>query len=374
MPQWDADQYRGAQGRAQFQALQSAAAEQIAAQNGGPTFEQFTASVKPGMLDQNGQFNAPTAGVNYKLEGKTVDQAYNDAVAQWQKNQEANAGAPTAYQNKQDLATELNPAWRQGAVSTGDMWTVPLAMLAAPFAAAAVGAGAAAGTTAATPATGLAGQLGMNAGMGATALNTGAFNTGMSLLRGQNIGDSLKSGLTSAALSPVGTMAGNAVGSALSDYGLTPTQLNAVKTIANNTAIGGVQGGLTGKGVGAGLQTGLVNGLVNAAGNYVGSEAKLATGSNAAGTAANTLTQAYLRGGVNDKTLNTLAQQYATGELTDLSGLDPQVVSAVVTMAAGLKNPAGALTQIAKNYAGGQLKNATVGAPGALTQTAKKGA
>lgn len=374
-PQWDADEYRGPDGQARYQALLDAYNAKIATQNSAPTLEQFKQSVTPGQLDASGRFNAPTAGVNYAFEGLTPQEAYNQTIQRYQTAQDNQNSSEYSYgkgNTGPSLASELNPAWRPGVVSTANgllgNWGAPLGMLAAAFTggAALAGAGgagtAAAGAAAATPATGLAGTLGMNAGLGATALNTGAFNTGMSLLRGQNLTDSLKNGLVGAALSPVGTMAGNAAGSALSDYGLTPTQLNAIKTIASNTAIGGAQGALTGRGVGQGLQTGLVNGLVNAAGNYVGSEAKQVTGSNAAGTAANTLTQASLRGGVNQNTINALAQQYASGQLTSLTGLDPQVANLVVQAANGRKlSPVGALTQVANGVGSSALRSATMG-------------
>lgn len=62
---------------------------------------------------------------------------------------------------------------------------------------------AGAGAAATTPASGLAGMAGMDAGTAATALNSGALNTAISLVKGKNIGDSLKSGAMAAVMSPL---------------------------------------------------------------------------------------------------------------------------------------------------------------------------
>lgn len=156
---------------------------------------------------------------------------------------------------------------------------------------AATGAGTAA---AATPASGLAGYMGMNAGYGATALNSGALNAGMSLARGNNIGDSLKSGATAALLSPVGTFAGKYTGSLLGDTFSKPIT-SGLSTIAGNTVAGGAQGAINGRGVGEGMQTGFMNGLVNAGGNYVGGIAKNETGSKNVGDFTNQMTTAALQ-------------------------------------------------------------------------------
>jgi hypothetical protein len=225
-----------------------------------------------------------------------------------------------------------------------------------------------AGTTvagaAAAPASGLAGTLGMNAGLGATALNTGALNTGMGLLRGQNIGDALKSGATGALLSPVSGYVGDLVGG------------GTVGTLAGNTALGGVQGLISGKGLADGARDGFVNGLVSEAGSYMGGKASGLTDSKFAGTAANTLTQTALKGGDASAAIDSLASQYASGQLKDLTGLDPAVAKLVVAAARGKKiDPAGALTQYARSTANAvgsnALRRATTGngAVGALTQT-----
>ena len=167
----------------------------------------------------------------------------------------------------------------------------PLAQLAATAAAmyygvgalgAAAGGGAAAtGAAAATPATGLAGTLGMNAGVGATALNAGALNTGISLVQGKNIGDSLKSGAMAAALSPVGGWAKGAIGEATAGLGSGISKTLA--TVGAGAATGAAGAALTGQDVGKGFTNGIISGAINSVGGAAGKLAKEATGSNLVG-------------------------------------------------------------------------------------------
>lgn len=195
-------------------------------------------------------------------------------------------------------------------------------------------------------ASGLAGLVGMNAGYGASALNSGALNTAVGLARGQNIGEALRGGVTAAALSPIGGYVSNAVGG------------GALGTIAGNTATGGAQGLVSGRGLTDGLQQGLVSGLVSAAGDYAGGVARGATGSRFAGTAANALTRSTLRGQGPGSTLDSLATQYAAGEISDLSGLDPAVASIVVNLARNKRvSPVGALSAVGSR----QTRNRAVG-------------
>ena len=220
------------------------------------------------------------------------------------------------------------------------------------------------GLTGTTTASGLAGLMGMESGKAATAVNTGALNTGVGLARGQKPLDALKGGVTAAALSPVGSFVSDSVGGGY------------MGKLAGSTAVGGLQGVATGRGLVDGAQQGLVAGGIDIAGDYVGGMARNATGNKFAGTAANSLTQSTLKGLPPGATLDSLATQYAAGELKDLTGLDPTVAKTVVSLARGKKvSPIGALTQ----YAAG--KAAPVGsrtaaraargtnAVGALTQT-----
>lgn len=74
-------------------------------------------------------------------------------------------------------------------------------------------AGTTAGTAAAaTPASGLAGYMGMDAGVGASMVNSGALNAGRSLATGHNIGDAMQAGFRGAATSWLGTEFGDAIG------------------------------------------------------------------------------------------------------------------------------------------------------------------
>lgn len=328
------------------------------------TFDQFSTKVQPSMLDESGRFRGPQSGVNYAFEGLTPQQAYEQTVARHRAAQttdgygQGNADRDPALAGS--LQDALNPAWREGVVSTNKggllgNWGVPLAMLAAPFAAAAAGVGSAAGATAASTgsagaASGLAGKLGMDAGLAANALNSGALSTGMNLARGQNFGEALRGGLASAAMSPVGGWAGNAATGALSNSGLSPATIKALGGIASNTATGGASAALRGQNVGKGLTSGFANGLVGAAGNYVGGLTRASTNSELAGNAASALAQGALRG--KPLSIDALATQYATGKLTDLSGLDPSVAGIVVNLAKN-KRPSvvGALSTMA-NVAG----------------------
>lgn len=375
---------------------------------GAYTYADFLKTVKPGMLDGSGKFLGPQAGIDYSLEGLTPQEIWarsNDDIHMRDRiSTNPAAGKP------------IDLSWKPGKEDHGgffgnmvhDVSSNPVAMLAlaaitggatgllgggaalgadeaalAAFdasqagtaAGVAAGAGAggsadlaalhsAAGYGATNTATGLAGSLGMNAGYGATALNTGALNSGMGLIRGQNIGDALKTGATSALLSPIGSYVGDAVGGGY------------MGQVAGNTVLGGAQGAINGQGFAKGASNGLVNGLVSSAGSYMGGLAKGATGSNFAGTAANSLTQSALKGGDPNATIDSLASQYASGELKDLTGMDPTMAKLVVDAARGKKlDPAGALTQYARSTAnavgGSALKRAAMGtgAVGALTQT-----
>jgi hypothetical protein len=122
--------------------------------------------------------------------------------------------------------------------------------------------------TSATTAKGVAGILGMSPGYGATALNAGALNTGMSLAQGNNIGDALKSGVTAAALSPISGFVGDATTSALGDT-FNPNITKGIATFAGNAAQGGAQGAIDGTGILSGIRKGALNGIVSASGNYM---------------------------------------------------------------------------------------------------------
>jgi hypothetical protein len=168
------------------------------------------------------------------------------------------------------------------------------AMAAMGMGAAALGGWSAGATTAAaaTPASGLAGMVGMKSGMAATALNSGALNAGITALRGGSLEDSLKSGLTAAALSPVGGWAKGVVGEATA--GLGKGISNAIASTAAGAATGAAGAALTGKDIGKGATTGLIAGGIQSFGNAVGGWAKQETGSDLVGMAASAGTKAVL--------------------------------------------------------------------------------
>lgn len=211
----------------------------------------------------------------------------------------------------------------------------------------------ASGTYGAGTASGLAGMAGMNAGYAASALNAGAFGTGMGLARGQNIGDALQGGLRSAALSPVGGMASDAVGG------------GALGTLASNTAIGAAGAGLNGGDILKGAQTGLENGVVNAAGNYIGDMAKDSTSdlgkdaSNTLGNAAGALTRTAIRGGNLSKAAGNLATNaltdFATGAASNATGISKNDLNTAIQFA---KNPGSKITSEMLNFIKNQGKGA----------------
>lgn len=185
------------------------------------------------------------------------------------------------------------------------------------------GAGAIAGAAASggSAATGLAGTLGMNAGIGATALNAGALNTGISLLQGNNIGDSLKSGATAAALSPVGGWAKGAIGSATA--GLGSGISGALSSVGAGAATGAAGAALTGLDIGKGAITGALSGAASEAGKYVGGVVKESTnGSEFSGKTASTLTNTAIKGGTLQGAAGSLLGSYAGAEAKETTGSD----------------------------------------------------
>lgn len=109
----------------------------------------------------------------------------------------------------------------------------------------------------------------MNAGVGATALNAGALNTGISLVQGKNIGDSLKSGAMAAALSPVGGWAKGAIGEATAGLGSGISKTLA--TVGAGAATGAAGAALTGQDIGKGVTNGIISGAINSVGGAAGS-------------------------------------------------------------------------------------------------------
>ncbi len=187
---------------------------------------------------------------------------------------------PFAAMAAMGLGASAFGGWSAGASATGGS--------------AGIGSGTVLGGGAATSssASGLAGMVGMKSGMAATALNSGALNAGITALRGGSLEDSLKSGLTAAALSPVGGWAKGVVGEATS--GLGKLASNAIASTAAGAATGAAGAALTGQDIGKGATNGLISGGVSAFGNAVGGWAKQETGSDLVGMAASAGTKAVL--------------------------------------------------------------------------------
>ena len=171
-------------------------------------------------------------------------------------------------------------------------------------AAAATGAAAAGTAAATTAASGLAGTLGMSAGWGATALNAGALNAGITLARGGNIGDALKSGVTAAAFSGVGGWAKDLATPALGGVGA---------SVASGAATGALGSAVTGGDWKQGVINGAISGGINEVGKLAGGFAKGETAelgkttSNVIGTATQAATGTLLRGGDVSQALQNVA-------------------------------------------------------------------
>lgn len=80
------------------------------------SFDQYKDRITPGMLDAEGKFKAPGAGVNFMLEGLTPEQAYATAMTPHRAfDDDIGNGfdGSTAAYNKAN-AQLLDPSWRKG--------------------------------------------------------------------------------------------------------------------------------------------------------------------------------------------------------------------------------------------------------------------
>lgn len=305
-------------------------------------------------INPDGTIKSPEQGGNYHYAGQNALDVYNSTIGRketpaaggsWGDWFEAPEAAPNAVSlawvpGVENKGSFLQNLAKVGLAGAGMYFGLP-ALLGAG------GAGAAAAAGAGTAAPGLAGMVGMNAGMGATALNAGALNAGMTALRGGNLEDSLRSGLVGAALSPVGTMAGKAATSALGSTVTNPNLLKAVGTVAGNTAVGGAGAALTGRDIGKGLTSGALNGLVSAAGSYVGGQAAQAAGGNKlVGGAAAIGTQAALTGRkIRPEQLIGLGLD---GIAAKVDGVDPALAKSILSVLVA-RDPTNAAARIALN-------------------------
>lgn len=276
------------------------AASEVAGQNVGEYYDKYLdpnrkiAEVKPGGGDEfNQEIVDPKAGAVWQSDGKYRDaHPYFDAYDNVNPHPESQLG-----NGFEEFVKQARPFAAMGAMALG---------------ASAFGGWAAPAAAAATPATGLAGTLGMNAGVGATALNAGALNTGISLVQGKNIGDSLKSGVMAAALSPVGGWAKSAIGEATAGLGSGISKTLA--TVGAGAATGAAGAALTGQDIGKGVTNGIISGAIGAVSGEAGKLAKDATGSDLVGS----VTKAGVSGVISGKKKN-LTTAAINGALDDFT-------------------------------------------------------
>lgn len=241
-------------------------------------------------------------------DGRTKDEAgARDAIAMgiangWGDDQ------ITAYKDKYNEEHSGKEGWLYENLGIKGSDFAKIALIAAGGWALAPAAGAAAAGTAASTgaASGLAGTLGMSQGLAATALNAGALNAGVTLARGGNIGDALKSGVTAAAFSGVGGWAKDLAKPVLGNIGA---------SVASGAATGALGAGLSGGDWKQGAITGAVSGGINEVSKAAGGLAKEGatelgkTASNIIGGATQAVTNTALRGGNVGNTLQSVAAQ-----------------------------------------------------------------
>ena len=375
------------------------------------SLDQFLADNKDKIDPTTGKFYGPDKGVNYSLEGANAKDFYTQNIGQhlggytgggdgmeWDPNKEMgftdNLNSRTGWVEGPDngggfigglgrnfdkmihdphawaviamalTAGAINPgevAAAEGVAGAETAGTAATAGGAGVGGSAGIGSGTVlgGGTAVAPTASGLAGTLGMSPGLAANALNSGALSTGVNLAQGHNLGDSVKSGLVSAALSPVGTMASGATASALGSS-VSPTVANVAGSVVGSAAQGGARAALTGQNVGDGIIHGARNGVVDAAGNIVGGTVQSATGSNLAGNAASALTHSTLTGSSPLEALTAVgvgaAANQIVGSIPGFSTLSPtqqSMIRGLVTSTLSGKNPTQALinqvTSLASN-------------------------
>lgn len=231
------------------------------------TYEDFLKLVQPNMLDANGRFRGPDAGVNYQAEGMTPQEFY-DFMNQQVEAPNARDGADAGPRAR----GVADPRWQPGVVSTKagllGNWGVPLAMLASVYGGGALlgGGGSATG-----------GAVG---GLGATEGTLGLASTspvvgGTAGVTATDLG----------ALGSAGGVAGGGYGALGSGtYGLGgslttgayPGSVLAADSVIAPTTIDTIMGG-------AGVGAGTLGGATDAAGALIGN------GSAAAGAASMTM-------------------------------------------------------------------------------------
>jgi hypothetical protein len=250
--------YFGADGQARYKAqLDAYNAQQAALQASLPkvkTQEQFMATVKPEMLDAQGKFKGPQAGVNYIFEGMTPDDAYSRFSSQHQPKSidgdEGDTSSLSYWQNKQNAINganaTLDAGWREGPDNgggfIGGLGRFAKGVLSIPPISMALTAGMA-------PMLGeaIGGATGWTAGT-SNAVANGIIKGAQTMGSGGDIGDAIKSGALSYAGGQVGSTVGDAVGQA-----------------ADSQTLGNIAGGLAKTAVTDGdLSRSLMGGVANA--------------------------------------------------------------------------------------------------------------
>lgn len=212
--------------------------------------DQFMASIRPEMLDTQGRFKGPQAGVNYELEGLTPDDAYArfSGIGGYAYDID---GSPTQDYRDQASAinianSRLNPAWRPGPDNgggfIGGLGRFVSGVLSIPPISAALTAGVAPMLS-----EGISSATGLSSTASNAAAN-GIIKGAQTMGSGGDIGDAIKSGALSYAGGQVGSMVGDAVGQA-----------------ADSQTLGNIAGGLAKTAVtGGDLSRSLMGGVANA--------------------------------------------------------------------------------------------------------------
>lgn len=201
------------------------------------TKEQFLSTVKPEMLDAQGKFKAPNAGVNFMLEGLTPDDVYSSAKGMHDRGEWSDDNR-LGKVNATDIANQmLDAGWREGPDNGGGFLggvgravsgTIKgIASNPALMAAFTAGVGSALSS-------GVQSATGWSAGT-SKAVSSGIINGAKTLANGGNLTDMAKSAVLSAA----GGVAGNAVGVEVKDFTGSPIAAKIASDLTNTAVKGG---------------------------------------------------------------------------------------------------------------------------------------
>ena len=264
MPWWDEDQtpqllqkpqesfgpdgdYSGPEGAALYkQRLDAYSAQQAALAAAMPKLkskEEFMATIKPGMLDEQGRFKSPNFGVNYMLEGLTPDQVYataskDQSEGKWYWDDMSAAAKYMASNSSIHQGNlMLDAGWREGPDNGGGFFggltrsvgNLVKGIAENPAIMAAITAGVAPALS-----SGVQSATGWSAGT-SKAVSSGIINGAKTLANGGNLTDMAKSAVLSAA----GGVAGNAVGVEVKDFTGSPIAAKIASDLTNTAVKGG---------------------------------------------------------------------------------------------------------------------------------------